>query len=599
MDALVTNWTKDGELHDACWAGIERRGPPKYDIRFDDARSMLMRLHREDPRVPLWIQEELETRDHFPFQTTLPGDVLLGPILSEHANVRAAVETWFEEEKFSSLHYEAAHVAAMHRSDSAKLAMLASVAEPGKFRFWPAWSLLHGWGIDDTEVAAALEPLPRLPPEERQHVAHHIPAIVESVDESFRLLMEICDLPKVSRTDFVIRGFAALRNEIDEEGAVSAILRHCGRSASAFKGDERLVARFHADPRVKTFALQLLREPWPPLATMASVYGSEPEVAPLILQRAAPLPTVFRRYIARRASQRFDDEAMRQVLQQCELEMDEHAMVQATIGLSYAALATPGEDKKRIEVLRTQLHAVGPLFNEQRIAAFCGLLSLGRIKVFADSKEEHDDKPLKIHLTDSIRDYAPVLELVADRWEELESAMGDTAVSRLSRWRDNASRFWEAIAPYAGRSSRLRSRFLEYCEDESVVLEAPGLKALSQLRPGSLLLLDCCKRVLAAEIDAQKLSPLDTAQTTVAASKILAAHFSEDPSAVAAIVDASDGLRSQGGALVGLASRWPDHEIVVREYQNFLKRGLGACRIWPWICSDFLSFSTRCGSIGQ
>ena len=48
----------------------------------------------------------------------------------------------------------------------------------GQFRFWPVWSLLHGWGIDDPEVAAALEPLPRIPPEERQHCAHHVPAIV-------------------------------------------------------------------------------------------------------------------------------------------------------------------------------------------------------------------------------------------------------------------------------------------------------------------------------------------------------------------------------------------------------------------------------------
>ena len=50
--------------------------------------------------------------------------------------------------------------------------------------------------------------------------------IVGSVDESFRLLMEICDLPEVSRTDFVIEGVAALGNEIDESAAVSAILPH-------------------------------------------------------------------------------------------------------------------------------------------------------------------------------------------------------------------------------------------------------------------------------------------------------------------------------------------------------------------------------------
>ena len=588
MDALVTDWAGDGELHDACWAGVGRCGPPKYDISHEDARSILMRVHREDPRVPRWVQVEIETHDYFPFEGTRPGDALLEPILSEHANVRAAAETWFEEKKSSSLDFEAARLAAMLRSDAAKLAMLSRLAESGQFRFWPVWSLLHGWGIDDPEVAAVLEPLPRSPPEERQHIAHHVPAIVGSVGESFRLLMEICDLPEVSRTDFVIGGFAALGNEIDDGEAVSAILPHIRKSPAPFSGEGGLIARFHADPRVRGFALERLREPWPPLVAMAGVYATDSEIAPLILQRAAPLPTVFRRYIARRASQRFDGEALRQALEQCELETDEHAMVQATIGLSHAALATPGEAQARTEVLRAQLHAIGPDMDDRRVAAFGGLLALGRIDVFAGAKERSNDEPLEINLVDRFKNYAPVLELAADRWEELETATEGSPVGRLSRWTDNPAGFWRVFAPYLSRSSRLRTRFLEYCEDESVVLKAPALAALSRLRPGSSLLLDCCKRVLAAEFDAQKWAPLEVARSTVAASKCLAAHFSEDTSAVAAIIAASDRLRAQGGALVGLASRWPDQEVVVREYRKLLERrrrpGLLNCAIL-WLLS--------------
>ena len=100
--------------------------------------------------------------------------------------------------------------------------------------------------------------------------------------------------------DFVIRGFAALGNEIDDGEAVSAILPHVRKSRATFMGEDRLIARFHADPRVRAFALERLREPSPPLAEMAGVYDTDSGIAPLILQRAAPLPTVFRRYIARR-----------------------------------------------------------------------------------------------------------------------------------------------------------------------------------------------------------------------------------------------------------------------------------------------------------
>ena len=590
MDALVTHWADDGDLHDACWAGVGRHGPRKYNINHDDASSMLLRLHREDSRVPRWVQEEIETRDYFPFAGPLRGDTLLEPILSEHANVRAAVETWFEEKKFSSHDHRAARLAAMLRSDAAKRAMLGRLAETGQFRFWPVWSLLHGWGIDNPEVAAALEPLPRIPPEERQHIAHHVPAIVGSVAESFRLLLEICDLPKVSRIDFVIRGFAALGTQIDDGEAVSAILPHVRKSPVTYVDEDRLITRFRADPRVRAFALERLRKPSPPLAAMAGVYDTDGEIAPLILERAAPLPTAFRRYIARRASQRFDDEALRQALQQCELETDQHAMVQATIGLSYAALATPGEAQARTEVLRAQLHASGPDYDDRRVAAFGGLLALGRIDVFAEAKEKHDDKVLRIDLVEQFKDYAPVLELAAERWEELEAATGASATSRLSRWNDKPAGFWRSFAPYLSRSSLLRTRFLEYCEDESVVLEAPGLAALSRLRPGSSLLLDCCKRVLAAEFDAQQWSPFDAARSTVVASKCLATHFSDDSSAVATIIAASDSLRSQGGALVGLASHWPDQEVVVREYRRLLKG-----HSWPRLldCAAFWLLSAR------
>ena len=584
VEALVTDWASDPELHDACWSIVGGYGPPKYSIPYEDARSMYMRLHREDSRVTRWIQQELETSDYFPFMGTRPGSALLEPILFEHANVRMAVEAWFEEDRFSSLGFEAARAAAMLRSDAAKRLMLNRLAETDRYRFWPVWSLLHGWGIEDPEVAAALEPLARIPAEERQHIAHHIPAIVRSVDESHRLLMEICDLSEVSRTDFVIAGVAALGNEIDESVAVSAIMPHVRKSPAGFSGAGALIARFHADRRVRAFAMERLQRPSPLLVAMASVYAADTEIAPLILQRAAPLSKVFRRYIATRASQRFDDDALRQALQQCELETDEHAMIQATIGLSHAALATPGEARARTEALREQLHAVGPDFEQRRAAAFGGLLALGRIDVFAGAKEKRNDEALRIDLVKRFRDYAPVLELAAERWEELEEATEGSPIGRLSR-RDDDPAFWGAFAPYLGRSSLLRTRFLEYCEDESVVLEAPGLVALSRLRPGSSLLLQCCKRILIAKSNIQKTSPFEAARTVVAASKCVAAHFSEDSSAVAAIIASSESLQSHGGALVGLASRWPDHAVVVREYGNLAgrqrRRGvLGCAELW-------------------
>ena len=104
---------------------------------------------------------------------------------------------------------------------------------------------------------------------------------------------------------------------------------------------------------------------------------------------------------------------------------------------------------------------------------------------------------------------------------------------------------------------------------------SPGMTGESDdwligIGPGSSLLLVCCKRVLAADFDGPKWTALDAARSTVAASKCLAAHFSDNSSALEAIMVASNSLRGQGAALVGLATRWPDHEVVIREYRNLV-----------------------------
>ena len=267
MDALVSDWAHDGELHDACWASVGQRGPPRDHIDYHNAQSMLMRLHREDTRVSDWVQEEIERRDHFfAFSGPWVGDALLEPIVSEHANVRAAVEVWFEEDKFPSHDDKVAKLAATLKSDTAKRVMMSRLQKGDLSSFWPVWSLLHGWGMNDPEVAAVLEPLAQLPPEDRQHIALHIPAIVGSDDESRRLLLEICELPELRHTNFVIHGFAALGEGIDDAQAVSAILPHVKKQPAMMGAEDTLIARFHADPRVRAFALARLQEPSPPLA---------------------------------------------------------------------------------------------------------------------------------------------------------------------------------------------------------------------------------------------------------------------------------------------------------------------------------------------
>ena len=572
VEALVTHWAHDQELQNACWASVGHHSPREHDIEHGTARLILMRLHEQDSRVAPWIQQEIQSERPLMFGVMGDDIALLEPVLAAQPAVKDALNTRFREEKASSLDYRAAQLAAILKTGTAKDAMLKQLDESGHFRFWPVWSLLKGWGMDDPEVADALGPLATMAPDARQHIAHHVPAIVASPVESYRLLMEIASLSEVSRPDFLIAGFSALGNSIDDAEVVTAVLPHVKTPRAFASGQDALIGRFHADPRVRHLAIQRLQQPSPPLPLIAMVYASNREVASLVLDRAAPLPTVLRRYIARRASQRLDDEPLTRVLHESDLDSDTHAMSQATIGRSLAALASPGRTDARAEELGDQLRSIGPGMDERRVAAFGGLVALGRMDVFA-AATEGNDKPLQIGLVSILNDFTPVVALAAEHWDEFEDVIGTTVlIERLSQWGEGPTGFWRTFAPHVRRSSRLESAFLTYCGDPSAELSAPALNALSQLRPGSSLLLDCCIRVLAGAIDRQNTDTLETAHSTVFASKCLATNFADDQAAVTAIVAACDQPHRNGGALVGLASRWPEHDTVVQEWRTLSER---------------------------
>ena len=568
VDSLVTHWADDEELQNACWASINHHSPRKYDIGPDTARLILMRIHEHDSRVAPWIQHQIQSKEPLIFGVIADDIPLLEPILAAQPTVKDALNTRFREGRASNLDYRAAQMAAILKTPTAKRAMLKQLEESKGYPSWPVWSLLKGWGMDDPEVANALGPLARVDPETRQHIAHHIPAIVASPVESYSQLMEICDLSEVSRPDFLIAGFSALDGIVDDADVVTAVLPHVETPRHFASGQDALIGRFHADPRVRNLTIQSLRAPSPPLPLIATVYANDREIASLVLNRAAPLPTVLRRYIAQRASQRLDDEPLTRVLDESGLESDTHAMCQATIGLSLAALASPSRADTRAEELGAQLRSIGPAMDERRSAAFGGLVALGRMDVFAAATEA-ENKPLKIGLVSILNDFTPVVAIAAEHWDELEGLVGTTElIERFTHWGGGATGFWRTFAPHVRRSSRLESAFLTHCGEPSAELSASAISALSQLRPGSSLLLDSCVRVLAGANHRQTTDALETAHSTVLASKCLATDFADDQAALAALVAACDHPHGSGGALVGLASRWPEHDMVVQEWRT-------------------------------
>lgn len=585
--ALVSDWGDDRQLQDACWAGVNRLGPAERSISYDTAESILLRIHHHDPRVGQWLCEEFQRRDRGMFGSMHDIVPLLAAVLEENAEFRAVIESWFAQKKYHDHDHHASQLAAVHKSETAKQALFDQLQKQKSYRFWVVSGLLQGWGMEDPDVASVLGPLARSAPEQRDDIAKYIPEIIGDTDESFQLLMEMCALPELKRPDFVIKGFAALGHSSRDEQIVTAILPHVPAQWGIDTGVRDLIQQFPSDPRVREFSIKRLQQRSPPLAVIAKAYAEDTAMKERVLERTSPLPTFLRRTIAKRASQRFDDEALHRILRQCDLETDGHAKAQATIGLARAALVDADETDNLVHRFSNQIHAIGPDMDKRRVAAFAGLLVLGRIDIFAESTEGPDGKSLNIALAHSLNDYTPVIDLIADRWSAVEEGM-QPSIERFSRWGGSESGVWQLLAPYVSRSNKLKERFLEYCDANEGQLDAKSLLALWHLKPRSPLLLNACMGALDRTNQDRNASPLDQERSIIVASKCLCSDFANDATAQDAVLRAVQ-TSDTGTVLVGFAAAWPDHEQVLKKWQEVSSddssiRQLLWCA-WLWVAA--------------
>lgn len=598
--ALVADWGADPEVQQACWAGVNRAGPARRRVSYDTARSILLRIHRDDPRVVDWLCEEFLSGDRLLFSSMHDPTPLLEPILLTSSKLRAAVETWFADKKYHNHDHHVSQLAAIHKSDTAKDTLFQQLQDWQSFRFWPVSGLLKGWGMDDPAVAASLAPLARMDPEKRDDIAQYIPQIIRNSEKSFDLLMEICSLPEVGRPDFVIRGFAALGCAPNDAEVVTAVLPHVPARWGIDTGVATLIEYFHGDPRVRAFALERLRRRSPPLEAIAAAYRDDVELRGAVLQLSSPLPTFLRRRIARRASQRFDDEVLLKALEQCDLESDSAAKVQATIGFARSSLLDSAETENRVRQFSDQLQAIGPDMDERRIAAFAGLLALNRNDIFAQAVEGPDNKPLTLSMAHTYHDYAPALELIADRWELVKETMG-SSVDRFSRFGGSPLGVWQLLAPYANRSPELAACFIDYCRTSDGPLSASMLQTLWRLKPKSSLLLKSCMRTLEKPAHARDLNPVDVERARIVASKCLCTEFADTPDVQETVLRAAEW--EHGAAIVGFAATWPEHSLVSEKLKavqsnDYSTRGL----LWPailWVIASKGDPATFVGATAQ
>ena len=549
-DVLAAGWSDDQEISELCWKSV----PPKVEraLASELATALLLRNHRKDPKVIPWLVSTFKDSERFPFAIHDSVDLII-PVLQESEELRQTADVSLGQ---LDGHYDHRWtvVAAALKTPSAKAFLLEGLASDGSWKHWVVSALLSGWGLADPDVSRALRRIARSPVEERQYSAHHVPVILEDDEEAYRLLAEVAALAKVSRPDLLVEAFAALSVRPSDAAVVDLVLPH----VTGDFGLGGLITHFSRDPRVRSRAVECMSGRDPPLSAIARAYMDDSAVRAAVLRRANPLAARFRQAIALRATAHSEDPALLGLLEACHSESDPHALIQSTIGLAKARAASGIDASQLVESLADQLHATGPDHEERAVAAYAGLLAMGELDTFADATDGPEDTPTAVSLFAPYKDFGPAIELTAERWDVLESRLGDGVAARLQRWSDKDVLDWQLLAPYASKSKRLTEMFIDFCDDPTSFVPAICLGALARLSPRSSLLLDVCSRSLLVDGRDRNLSPYESARTRIAAAELLAKSFSENPETLDLLLLAT-GPRHVGAGLVGLSIAYPDN----------------------------------------
>ena len=111
---------------------------------------------------------------------------------AEHPAVARAVESYLFRDPHRDF-YRFARAALLTRTPRVKALLLDAFRHSKSFGHWPAWALLEGWGMEDTEVATVLRETLNSQPESIAAMGDLIPRIFPEGDEARCKLLRCLD----------------------------------------------------------------------------------------------------------------------------------------------------------------------------------------------------------------------------------------------------------------------------------------------------------------------------------------------------------------------------------------------------------------------
>ncbi|MFG6428865.1 NACHT domain-containing protein [Roseateles sp. LYH14W] len=484
-------WPNDPEL---IKSAVDRM-TGRYDSvwEYDAAASYLMACDIANVDLRKWVLAEF-TRQH-PFNFHFSEDTAwqkIGQFAASDEDIRKAANAYWQnpENRIIGMRHLVGYVT--HVCDSEIAAVLREVLqeeEHGFNRFWALHAMLTGWGREHPEVRQSIDMLMDESDEQLLELASLMPAIYRDKKLARERLLSMADHPKI-RFDLLTDGFSECGCTGADDQVVQKLLKAPLRKG-LFSPTSAIIELFSQHPDVRSLAERGMQGDDPPLASIASAYRDDPDLAEALFAAAVPLPLGLRtqviEYSAGGAPGTTLDAALGMALQECDSEL----RVRMSI-LRYRAIAKDHREAAIQELLQKSV-AVGPDFEAVRGAALAGLIAIGAVDELVNMQDR--EKPIGLYTGNVLHQMPSLYRLICEQYGEIESKFGDSLTDRLER-SGQGTKLGSILSTAPSASPAAKAAFLKLADAGKLPLDAQALHSLAAERPRSQTLLNYCWQVL-------------------------------------------------------------------------------------------------------
>lgn len=483
-------------------------------------------------------------------------------------NIVHSIEKWLLKQEHND--HEMASAALAARTDTAKKFLLSRLSKGG-YIHWIAGALVEGWGMDDPDVAQALNDLAWGPTSSASRLGSVLTKIVLDGEQCRHRLVDLlndatCDRPGI------LLGELANVNAIDES-IISAALDALNRTVGLERSEmlDELIIGCSKDRRVRSLALGELRKLDGHIGAVAKAYGSDDEISQQILSRLQALPSNLRTNLAEQLGESFGRErGVRDILSRYDIESDTHVRTQMSISYYSSGVA---DVAREVERLSTDAKTHRSVIGAPRQAAFAGFLVLSKLDVFRTMKEpdwsrmdpsrgESGPLTLTVHVDFGEVNHA-LAKCIVHHWNYLKQELGEDFWVRLCDGHAHElPRLIESISPFVRSGGRVGEDVAKLLDESPKRIAGPNtLLCLRRLRPRSRLLLDYCMHAIGVRGSNNDLNTMFGAWIT--AGELLGQEFADDGDVLAEL---NRPFLTQNklfwGSVLALCVGWPDNDIL-------------------------------------